>query len=141
MQEYSRLIGIDVGTKRIGVARTDLLQTIASPVGTYSPDEIQAELSALVNECRVDKFIVGWPLTPKGEEGRATNMVMKFIKEVLQKSFPDIPVVKVDERYTSNKALDLMLDAGVPKMKRREKARRDRIAAAIILQSYLDTLH
>ena len=139
MQEYSRLVGIDVGTKRIGVAQTDLLHTIANPVGTFSPDEVLAEIKKLVDSSKVDKFIVGWPLTPNGEEGRATDMVKKFIKDILHKHFPDIPVVKIDERYTSNKALEYMLEAGVPKQKRKEKGRRDRIAAAIILQNYLDT--
>ncbi|MFN1835406.1 Holliday junction resolvase RuvX [Balneola sp. MJW-20] len=139
MQDYSRLVGIDVGTKRIGVARTDLLQTIASPVGTFSPDDILAELKALVEDSKIEKFIVGWPLNPNGEEGRATDMVDEFIKKILSKHFPDIPVVRIDERYTSNKALDLMLEAGVPKQKRKEKGRRDRIAAAIILQNYLDS--
>lgn len=137
MPDYSRLVGIDVGKKRIGIAQTDLLKTIASPVGTFSPDAIIGELESIVEKAPVEKFIVGWPLTPKGDEGPATIMVQEFI-ERLTESFPDIEIVKVDERYTSNKARDLMLEARIPKKKRREKGRVDRIAAAVILQHYLD---
>jgi putative Holliday junction resolvase len=132
------LIGIDVGKKRCGLAQTDLLKTIASPVGTFSPDEIIEKISQIVEESQVEEFIVGWPLTPNGEEGEATQMVQEFINR-LNKLHGDIPIIKVDERYTSNQAKDVMLKIGVPKKKRRQKERVDRIAAALILQSYLDS--
>lgn len=138
MQDYARLIGIDVGKKRVGIAQTDLLKTIASPVGTFSPREVFSEIKNITETDSVEKFVVGWPLSTRGEEGTATEMVAKFIKK-LQKAFPNIDVVKIDERYTSNKARELMIEAGVPKKKRQEKGRVDRIAAAIILQNYLDT--
>lgn len=138
MQLYARLIGIDVGKKRCGLAQTDLLKTIASPVGTFSPDEIIQEISRIVEESPVEGFIIGWPLTPNGEEGKATEMVQEFINR-LKKIYTDIPIIKVDERYTSNQANDLMLEIGIPKKKRRQKERVDRIAAALILQSYLDS--
>jgi putative Holliday junction resolvase len=133
------LIGIDVGKKRCGLAQTDLLKTIASPVGTFSPEEILEKISQIVEKSPVECFVVGWPLTPNGEEGSATQMVQEFINR-LQKLHKDIPIIKVDERYTSNQAKDLMLDIGVPKKKRREKERVDRIAAALILQNYLDSI-
>ena len=138
MQEYSRLIGIDVGTKRVGIAQTDLLKTIASPVGTFSPDEAVIKISEIVKSNRVDKFVIGWPLTPKGEEGSSTQMVEDFIL-ILNRSFPDIPVTKIDERFSSNRAREIMIEAGVPKKKRRNKKKVDQIAAAVILQSYLDS--
>lgn len=138
LQEYSRLVGIDVGKKRVGIAQTDLLQTIASPVGTFSPEEALSELSNIVKSAPVDKFVVGWPLSPNGDEGSATQMAQDFINN-LNRLFPDIEVAKVDERYTSNKARDIMVEVGIPKKKRREKGRVDRIAAAIILQNYLDS--
>lgn len=138
MQEYSRLIGIDVGTKRVGVAQTDLLKTIASPVGTFSPDEAVIKISEIVKSNLVDKFVIGWPLTPKGEEGSSTQMVEDFIL-ILNRSFPDIPVTKIDERFSSNRAREIMIEAGVPKKKRRNKKKVDQIAAAVILQSYLDS--
>lgn len=138
MQTYARLIGIDVGSKRCGLAQTDLLKTIASPVGTFSPDEILEKISQILEKSPVEEFIVGWPLTPNGEEGNATQMVQEFINR-LKKRYKDIPVIKVDERYTSNQAKDVMLEIGVPKKKRREKERVDRIAAALILQTYLES--
>jgi len=137
LQEYSRLVGIDVGKKRIGIAQTDLLKTISTPVGTYSPENVFEHLRSIVNQSTVDKFIVGWPLMPDGSEGDSIRMVMEFIKK-LTVEFPDIEIEKVDERNTSNKAMQLMIEAGISKKKRREKERVDRIAAAVILQYYLD---
>jgi len=137
LQEYVRYLGIDVGSKRVGLARTDLLRTVANPVGTFRRPEIFEEIARLVEHEKVRKFVVGWPLTPQGEEGEATEMVERFIKE-LSRRFPDIEVEKVDERYTSKKAVQVMVNAGVPKMKRRERGRIDQAAAAIILQNYLD---
>jgi putative Holliday junction resolvase len=138
LQEYARLIGIDVGKKRVGIAQTDLLQTIASPVGTFSPEKVFTEIGNIVDHSPVKKFVIGWPLSLSGEEGPATQMVEKFIRK-LQNKFPDIDIIKIDERYTSSRAKDMMLEAGVPQKKRREKGRVDRIAAAIILQNYLDS--
>lgn len=136
MSQYARLIGIDVGTKNVGLARTDLLRTVANPIGTFTPSEALKELQELVNNEPVDKFIVGWPLTPKGDEGKATEMVNNYINR-LRNHFPDIEIVKIDERYTSKEAVEAMVEAGVPKMKRRETERINRAAAAIILQKYL----
>lgn len=137
MQEYSRLVGIDVGKKRTGIAQTDLLKTIASPVGTFPPNKVLSALENILSQAKIDKFIVGWPLMPNGEEGTATKMVEEFIKK-LSKQFPDIEIEKIDERNTSTRAKQLMIDVGIPKQKRREKERVDKIAAAIILQNYLE---
>lgn len=138
MQEYARLIGIDVGKKRVGIAQTDLLKTIASPVGTFPPDQVIDEIQQIADKAPVEKIVVGWPLSLSGEEGEATEMVTDFIKK-LRHSFPNIEIAKVDERYTSTQARGLMIEAGIPKKKRQEKGRVDRIAAAIILQNYLDS--
>lgn len=137
MSDYGRIIGIDVGTKHVGLARTDLLRTIANPIGTYSPDEAFRKLEELVPAERVVKFVVGWPLTPSGGEGRATKMVERFLTR-LNRIFPDVEVELIDERYTSKEAVQVMVEAGVPKMKRRQSDRINRAAAAIILQKYLD---
>lgn len=137
MTEYGRIVGIDVGTKWIGLARTDLLRTVANPVGTFGPATVFDELKKLVRQERVEKFVIGWPLTPNGDEGRATRMVERFITE-LKKHFPDMQIEKIDERYTSKEAVQAMYEAGVPKMKRRESDRINRAAAAIILQKYLE---
>lgn len=141
MPEYGRIIGIDVGTKWVGLARTDLLRMVANPIGTYHVDDVFEALEKLLETEHVDKLVVGWPLTPDGGEGRAIKMVEKFLTE-LRKHFPDIEVDKVDERYTSKEAVAAMAAAGVPKMKRRESDRVNRAAAAIILQKYLqETQH
>lgn len=135
--EYGRIIGIDVGTKLTGLARTDLLRTSANPIGTFDNREVFRKLDDLVQKEQVIKFVVGWPLKPDGSEGKATGRVEKFIAK-LKNRYPDIKVEKMDERYTSKEAVQAMIDAGVPKMKRREKERIDQAAAAIILQKYLE---
>ena len=137
MQNYTRLVGIDVGTKRIGIAQTDLLQTFAIPVGTFSPDQIIQQLKNISDESKIAAFIVGWPLTSSGEEGTSTVRVQEFINR-LKRNFPEISIIKMDERYSSNQAMEVMIKAGVPKKKRREKERVDRIAAALILERYLE---
>lgn len=137
MAQYGRLIGIDVGTKWIGLARTDLLRTVANPIGTFSSDEVFDKLRELVEREQVVKFVVGWPLTPNGGEGQAIEMVKQFLTK-LTTLFPDIEIAKVDERYTSKEAVQVMVEAGVPKMKRRDSDRINRAAAAIILQKYLE---
>ena len=137
MANYGRLVGIDVGTKWIGLARTDLLKTVANPIGTYHSNDVFDKLKELVDEENIEMFVVGWPLTPEGHEGRAINMVEKFLTE-LQSIFPDIEVKKIDERYTTKEAVRAMVEAGVPKMKRRESDRINQAAAAIILQKYIE---
>lgn len=138
MQEYTRLVGIDVGTKRIGIAQTDLLKTIASPVGTFSHEEVIPAIKNIASLAKIEAFIVGWPLTTKGEEGKATNRVNEFIYR-LKKQFPNVPIHKVDERYTSVEAKNVMVQAGISKKRRQQKERVDRIAAALILQRYMES--
>lgn len=137
MDSYGRLIGIDVGSKRIGLARTDLLRLSVNPVGTYPPQEVMDELESLVAEGPVRAFIVGWPLALSGEETTSTRMAARFI-ERLEKRFPGIPVNRIDERYSSTEAVEGMVLSGVPREKRREKGRTDRVAAAILLQRFLE---
>ncbi len=137
MAEYGRIIGIDVGTKWIGLARTDLLKTVANPIGTYYVDDVFEALEEQLENENVEKIVVGWPLTPEGEEGRAIKMVEEFLTK-LEAHFPDIEIAKIDERYTTKEAVRAMVEAGVPKMKRRESDRINQAAAAIILQKYIE---
>ncbi|MBN2732783.1 MAG: Holliday junction resolvase RuvX [Balneolaceae bacterium] len=137
MAEYGRIIGIDVGTKWVGLARTDLLRTVANPIDTYHVEVVFDELEKLLETEQVQKLVVGWPLTPDGGHGRAIKMVEKFITK-LRLHFPEIEIEKIDERYTSKEAVAAMVEAGVPKMKRRDGNRVNRAAAAIILQKYLE---
>jgi putative Holliday junction resolvase len=135
--EYGRIVGIDVGTKWVGLARTDLLKTVANPIGTYHVDDVFDALEKQLENENVEELVVGWPLTPEGEEGRAIKMVKEFLTK-LRARFPDVEVAKVDERYTSKEAVRAMVEAGVPKMKRRESDRVNQAAAAIILQKYIE---
>lgn len=137
MAEYGRIVGIDVGTKWIGLARTDLLKTVANPIGTYYVDDVFEALEEQVENENVEKIVVGWPLTPEGDEGRAIKMVEEFLTK-LEAKFPDIEIAKIDERYTTKEAVRAMVEAGVPKMKRRESDRINQAAAAIILQKYIE---
>lgn len=137
MGKQTRLIGIDVGNNRVGLAQSDLLRLIASPIGTFSRKEIFIKLGEIVSEEAVEKFIVGWPLTLKGKEGDAVHMVRSFLGE-LRKLFPGIEVVTIDERFTSSMAQKVVLQSGISRKRRRDKGNIDTIAAAIILQDYLD---
>lgn len=135
-EEYGRILGVDVGTKWTGLARTDLLKTAANPIGTFPAAKACAKIEEIVSSEKIDYIVVGWPLTPAGGEGRAIRMVKHFIKK-LRERLPDIRIEKFDERFSSKQALSAMEEAGVPKMKREDTYRRNRAAAAVILQEYL----
>ena len=130
---------MDVGSKRVGIARTDLLRTTANPVGTFSPEDSFKEIERQIDlEGPVIGIVVGWPLTPQGEYTNATEMAVDYIRH-LQKKYSSIPVFKMDERFSSKQAMELMREAGVPKRKRHKKGRLDQAAAALILQQFLES--
>lgn len=138
MSEFGRILGVDVGSKRVGLARTDLLRTNANPIGTFSPDKSLKEIEKQVASAGpILAIVVGWPLTPQGDPTDATQLAENYIN-TLEKKFGDIKIYKMDERYTSRQAVKLMVEAGVPKMKRRRKGRVDQAAAAVILQQFLE---
>jgi putative Holliday junction resolvase len=130
-----RILGIDVGVKRIGLAQSDPTRTIASPVGTYSEAELLARLKE--QKPQIERIIVGWPISMRGHEGSATEMVEKFLVK-LKKQIPDIPTELLDERFTSTLANQSIRAAVTSKKKRQDKGLTDTVAAAILLQSYLD---
>lgn len=138
MKSFGRIIGIDVGTRRIGLARTDPLRTSVNPVGTYAPAEIFDQIEKQQKDYPILAFVVGWPLSTGGEHTEATRMVERFIKK-LNKRFPDIPVHTIDERYSSKEAVQTMIRSGVPRKKRAEKGRVDQTVAALLLQQFLET--
>lgn len=139
MDRFGRILGVDVGSKRVGIARTDLLRTNANPVGTYSPEDSFKEIRRQVeHEGPVIGIVVGWPLTPQGGYTSATEMAIEYINHI-KKNYPSIPVFKMDERFSSKQAMELMRDAGVPKGKRHKKGRLDQAAAALILQQFLES--
>jgi putative holliday junction resolvase len=138
LAEYGRILGVDVGGKRIGLARTDLLKTFASPVGTFSPpDSIKEIQRHIVDEGPVLAIVVGWPLSPQGEPTDATQLTIDYIN-LLKKKFSGTKIYTMDERFSSREAQKLMAKTGVPKKKRQKKGRVDQAAAALILQQFLE---
>jgi len=133
-----RLIGIDYGTKRTGLALTDPLQIIASPHKTVDTEQIVDYLETLVNQDKVDGFVLGWPTDLQGNETHSSKPVLEF-RNRLRNKFPDIPVYEVDEKFTSKMAVRVMIEGGMKKKDRQNKGNIDKISASIILQSYLET--
>ena len=131
-----RILAIDYGLKRTGIAVTDPLQIIATGLCTIHPKELIPFLKDYFSKEPVEKILIGWPTNWDDSATHATAHVEKCIRE-LQKQFPLIPVQKVDERYTSKMAKDAMLEMGLKKSQRRNKALVDEIAATILLQEYL----
>ena len=134
-----RIISIDYGLKRTGIAVTDPLQIIATGLTTVHSKELTPFLKDYFAKEQVELIIIGWPTNWDDSATHATPLVKKCI-ESLKKNFPTMPVKKVDERYTSKMAKDAMLEMGRKKMQRRNKALVDEIAATIMLQEYLQKL-
>ena len=132
----SRLLAIDYGTKRVGLAVTDPLQIIASPLDTVHSKDVIAFLKAYNLREQVEAFIVGMPKNLNNEDTNATSLVKQFVK-LLKKNFPEMPVHLIDERFTSKMALQTMIAGGSKKKDRAKKENLDKISATIILQSYL----
>ncbi len=133
----SRIVGIDYGRKRVGLAVADPLRIFATPLGTYPPREAVARLESMHADVGIETAVVGWPLMPDGSEGVATRWVQEYLNR-LKKALPDVRWIKWDERYSSERAKAAIFEAGVKRKGRREKGRVDAAAAAIILQEYLD---
>lgn len=132
-----RILGIDYGRKRIGLAVTDPLQIFASPLTTVSTHEIENLLIEYLKYEHVESFVVGYPVQMNNKPSKSVKDIDPFIKR-LEKLFPGIPVHRVDERFTSQMAFRTMIDGGVKKRDRQDKAMIDKISASIILQSFLD---
>ena len=132
-----RIIGIDYGRARVGVAVSDPLGIFASPLETVPSAKIIEYLQKYASAETVVKFVVGYPLNLNGAPAQAAADVDAFLKQ-LQKAFPETPVALEDERFTSVLAHRAMIDGGMKKSDRRDKNSVDKISAAIILQSYLD---
>lgn len=137
MTQTGRILALDVGKKRIGIARSDVMQTIATPVGAYSSEEVFQFLKNLFLSEPFYKIIIGWPLNLKGETGAATEMVNQFIGK-LKKLLPDVEIIKLDERFTTAMAQQSIIESGVSRKRRQDKGLVDAVAAAILLQDYLN---
>jgi len=132
-----RIIGIDYGSKRIGLAVTDPLQIFASPLTTVSPADFDNFIKAYIKTDKVDAFVIGYPVQMNNQPSASVSFINPFIKK-LKKEYPEIHIYLADERFTSQMALRTMIDGGVKKKDRQDKSMVDKISASIILQSFLD---
>lgn len=132
-----RIMAIDYGQKRTGIAVTDPLRIVANGLTTVSSHEVISYLTQYVKNEQVDLFVVGEPRDMMNKPSDASRFTEPFVKR-LSKAFPHIPVERYDERFTSRMAFKTMIDAGLGKKKRQDKALVDTISATIILQSYLE---
>jgi putative Holliday junction resolvase len=132
-----RILAIDYGQKRTGLAVTDPLRIIATPLETVPSFELITFLKSYLQKETVDEFVIGMPKTLLNEDSAIAPLVRKFI-EVLKKTFPDKPIHLADERFTSSMAQRALIEGGMKKKDRQVKGNVDKVSAAIILQSFME---
>jgi len=132
----ARILALDYGEKRTGIAVTDELQIIASGLITVKTDKLIKFLIDYTNKEQVELFIVGLPKQMNNSDSESEKHILSFLKQ-LKKSLPKIPIKRIDERFTSKIAFQTMIESGLKKKQRRNKGLVDEISATIILQSYL----
>ena len=135
----SKIVALDFGLKRIGVAITDDLNIIASALDTVSSQNIVPFLKKIIEINDIKTIVVGQPRQKDYSPSVVEKEILKFI-DVLKKNFPNISLERYDERYTSLMAKKVIIQSGVSKSKRKDKFLVDKISATIILQSYLENL-
>lgn len=131
-----RIVAFDYGTKRVGIAVTDPLQIIASGLTTIHPKDVVEFLKKYMQTEQVELFVVGEPIQMDGTASQSAPHVKGFIT-ILRKAFPEIPVEKMDERFTSKMASSVIAQSGLRKNDRQNKALIDTVSATIILQSWM----
>nr|WP_298993782.1 Holliday junction resolvase RuvX [uncultured Polaribacter sp.] len=131
-----RILAIDFGKVRTGIAITDELQIIASGLTTVETKLLISFLKDYISRENVELFIIGKPKQMNNNDSESEALILPFIKK-LQKEIPQIPLKRVDERFTSKMAFQTMIDGGLKKKQRQDKGLIDEISATIILQSYL----
>ena len=134
----ARVLALDFGTKRTGIAITDELQIIASGLTTVDTKDVIKFLKDYTAQEDVELFVLGEPKQMDNSVSESEEHIQAFMNK-LQSSFPKIPITRVDERFTSKMAFQTMIDSGLTKKQRRNKALIDEISATIILQSYLSS--
>lgn len=135
----SRILAIDYGKKRTGIAVTDPLKMIASGLTTVPTHELIPFLKKYFIKEPVEKIVIGYPKNLDGSATDATTLVEEGIR-ILRKNFPDVPILKIDERFTSKIASQSILASGVNKKQRQNKALTDEVSATILLQDYLQSI-
>jgi len=133
----ARILALDYGTIRTGIAVTDELQIIASGLTTVETKKIFSFLTTYLKNENVALFVVGEPKQMNNKVSESEQFILPFI-EKLKSTFPKIPIKRVDERFTSKMAFQSMIDSGLKKKQRQNKALIDEISATIILQTYLN---
>lgn len=133
----ARILALDYGKKRTGIAVTDELQLIASGLTTVRTHDLIIFLKKYLNEEAVDCIIVGEPKQMNNTPSESEALIKPFLKQ-LSKAFPEMPIERQDERFTSKMAFQTMIDSGLKKKQRQDKALVDEISATIILQAYLN---
>jgi putative Holliday junction resolvase len=132
-----KIIGIDYGTKRVGIAICDELHMFASPLETIHSEELIEYLRNKIQNESIEGIVIGSPVGLKGEETNITKIVDDLIIH-LSRTFPDLDVWPIDERFTSKMAAQIVAKSGLSKSKRKDKTLLDKVSASIILQSFLD---
>lgn len=136
-QKMGRIVALDYGRKRTGIAATDPMQIIANSISTVPSSEVISFLLSYAEKEKIDAFVVGYPRQMNNSPSEAVKYIDPFIA-VLKKTFPGKEVHLMDERFTSKIAQQTIISGGVKKKKRQNKALMDAVSAAIILQSYLE---
>ena len=132
-----RIMGIDYGQKRTGISVTDPLQIIVQGLGTQKTDELLLFIKSYANQENIETFVIGYPFLEGAWGDRKFKEKLDEFISLLQKEFPLIPVKLHDERYSSVRAREIILQSGVNKKKRRDKELLDQTSAIVILQEYL----
>jgi putative Holliday junction resolvase len=136
-----RILSIDYGRKRTGLAVTDPLKIIANGLTTIPSHQVKDWITAYLSSETVETIVVGYPLGTDGLSSETARIYVDPFVNTLRKAFPSIPVVLEDERYTSKIAFQTMIDAGLKKKDRQNKETIDTVSATLILQSYLARSH
>ena len=131
-----RILAIDYGKRRTGLAVSDPLKMIAGSLATIETPELFSFLKNYVEKENVEKIVIGYPKHLNNQPAEITAEIDNFA-QILKKEFPSVEIVFFDERFTSKMAFQTMLDSGISKTKRKNKALIDKISATIILQNYL----
>lgn len=135
-----RILAIDYGKKRTGLAVTDPLRITANPLLTIPTSDLVDWLRTYINKEKVDEVVIGYPTQLNGQESESMSYIRPFM-EFFTKTFPSLPLVPFDERFTSTLAHRAMIDGGMSKKQRQDKSVVDKLAACIILEDYLNTKH
>ncbi|MBQ9470803.1 MAG: Holliday junction resolvase RuvX [Bacteroidales bacterium] len=134
----ARIVALDIGKKRTGVAATDPLRLIANGIGTVDTSALIGFLESYMAAEEVALLVVGYPLQTNGRPSEALRYINPVLRRIAAR-FPELPIEQFDERYTSTLAHRAMIDGGMRRMARRDKAMVDTISATIILQSFMDS--